>query len=78
MANTATDGTYIGYRLVIFLSVFAPLQVGLVVLRFLARRLTARPRGLDDWLVLAALFSQLVAVGMATGAYMTAPTPGGV
>lgn len=61
------DGNYIGNRLIIFVSFFTPLQLVLVVLRLFARRLTARSRGLDDWLVVASLLSQFVQAGISIG-----------
>lgn len=61
------DGTFIGDRLILFISFFAPLQLILVILRFSARRLTARSRGLDDWLVVASLLSQFVQSGISIG-----------
>lgn len=63
----AEDIPYIGNRLVIFVSVFTPLQILLTALRFYARSLTPRRYGIDDWLVLAALLGQLVLTGIAIG-----------
>lgn len=68
MADTLSpSGEYIGNRLAIFLALFTLLQLICVILRFMARRLTARPRGLDDWLVTACLLSQFVSAGIAIG-----------
>lgn len=64
-----SDGTFIGNRLIIFIAFFSPLQLALVVLRLFARRLTARPRGLDDWLVVASLLSQFIQAGISIGQY---------
>lgn len=71
----ADSTPYIGNRLVIFVSVVTPLLVLLTALRFYARSLTARRYGLDDWLVLTALFGQFVATGLAIGESMV-PDPG--
>lgn len=50
---------YRGNTLLAFLAWFTPLQVIAVAARVYARRLTARPRDLDDLLVFLALLSQL-------------------
>ncbi|POS74215.1 integral membrane protein [Diaporthe helianthi] len=63
-----SDETFIGNRLIVFIAFFSPLQLALVLLRFLARRITQRPRGLDDWLVVASLLSQFVQAGISIGA----------
>lgn len=67
MSDLVVSEEYIGNRLVLFLTFFIPLQLVFVILRFGARRLTARPRGLDDWLVIASLLSQFVSAGIAIG-----------
>ncbi|KAI3343634.1 hypothetical protein F4824DRAFT_507434 [Ustulina deusta] len=59
MSGNPSPPEYIGWRLEIFVGIFTALQVIIVYLRFYARSLTASPYGLNDWLVLAALFSQL-------------------
>lgn len=63
----ADDIPYIGWRLVVFVSVVTPLLVLVTALRFYARSLTSRRFGLDDWLVLIALFGQFGATGLAVG-----------
>ncbi|KUI66311.1 hypothetical protein VM1G_01527 [Cytospora mali] len=68
MADSAPQTEYIGTRLAVFVAFFTPLQLVMVILRFVARRLTARPRGLDDFLVIACLLSQFIATGIAIGA----------
>lgn len=67
MADNPPSTHYIGTRLTIFLAFFTPLQIVLVALRLVARRLTVRSRGYDDFLVIACLLSQLVATGLAIG-----------
>jgi hypothetical protein len=62
---------YIGYRLLIFVGVFVPLQTVAVVLRFWARSITRGRYGLDDWLVVACLLCQFVACGIAIGTFST-------
>ncbi|KAI1403214.1 hypothetical protein F4819DRAFT_236498 [Hypoxylon fuscum] len=65
LSGSSTSPEYIGYQLEIFISVFTPVQVAAVALRFYARTLTARNYELDDWLVVASLFGQAVASGIA-------------
>ncbi|ROW10487.1 hypothetical protein VMCG_02038 [Cytospora schulzeri] len=68
MANDIPQTEFIGTRLTVFIAFFTPLQLLVVIMRFIARRLTARPRGIDDYLVIASLLSQFVASGIAIGA----------
>lgn len=74
MADTPPPTEFIGTRLTIFIAFFTPLQVVLVLFRFVARRLTVRSRGLDDWLVIACLLSQIMATGVAIGQYRSSRT----
>ncbi|KAI0428587.1 putative alpha-xylosidase [Xylaria sp. FL1042] len=67
MANDLLSDEYIGWRLYVFVAVFTPLQVTLVLLRFYAARLISRTHGADDWLVVSAILGQLVMVGLAIG-----------
>lgn len=70
----ADDTPYIGWRLVVFVSVVTPLLVILTALRFYARSLTSRRFGLDDWLVLIALFGQFGATGLAVCEFTASST----
>ncbi|GAB1317019.1 Rhodopsin domain-containing protein [Madurella fahalii] len=56
----ASNSEYAGYRLEILVSIFTPVQVAAVVIRFYSRTLTVRPYTADDWLVIASLLSQFV------------------
>ncbi|KAI0442665.1 hypothetical protein F4803DRAFT_350104 [Xylaria telfairii] len=67
MANDVLSSDYVGWRLYVFIGVFTPLQVGLVVLRFYVRQFTSRTYGWDDWLVSAAILGQLAMAGIAIG-----------
>ncbi|KAI1283471.1 hypothetical protein F5Y07DRAFT_349786 [Xylaria sp. FL0933] len=58
----------IAWQLIVFISLFTPLQVCLVALRFYARSLTKRRYDLADLLVVVALVAQLVATGIDIGA----------
>lgn len=69
MAENAPQTEYVGNRLTVFIALFTPLQLVVVVLRFVARRLTARRHGIDDWLVITCLLSQFIATGIAIGQY---------
>lgn len=71
----ADDTPYIGWRLVVFVSVVTPLLVIVTALTFYARSLTSRRLGLDDWLVLIALLGQFGATGLALGESIAASTP---
>lgn len=66
---------YIGTTLASFIAWYTPLQVIAVVGRYYARRLTARPRGPDDVLVLASLLGQFVAAGIAIGKFPLLKVP---
>ncbi|KAI1212190.1 uncharacterized protein F4807DRAFT_361876 [Annulohypoxylon truncatum] len=63
----STSSEYAGWRLVVFISMFTPLQTAAVGLRFYARSLTRSSYGLDDWLVSGALLGQFIATGLAIG-----------
>ncbi|KAK6821155.1 hypothetical protein PG987_015555 [Apiospora arundinis] len=55
----------IGWRLLVFVGVFTPLQLIFVALRFYARSLGASPWGWDDGLIIVSLLGQFVAAGIA-------------
>ena len=67
MSSDLESSENISYRVIVFVSIFTPLEIVLVGLRFYARSLTASKFGLDDWLVLTALLGQFVAGGIAIG-----------
>jgi hypothetical protein len=56
----APDAQSIGYRLLIFIGFYIPIQIIFVGLRLYARRIVGRKFVLEDWLVLAALFANLL------------------
>ncbi|KAK6859568.1 hypothetical protein PG995_003204 [Apiospora arundinis] len=60
----------IGWRLLVFVGVFTPLQLIFVALRFYARSLGASPWGWDDGLIIVSLLGQFVAAGIAIGSVM--------
>lgn len=57
----------IGWRLLVFVGVFTPLQTIFVALRFYARSLVRSPWAWDDGLIVTALLGQFVAAGIAIG-----------
>ncbi|KAI0173509.1 putative alpha-xylosidase [Hypoxylon sp. FL1284] len=65
---------YTAWRVIVFIGFFIPLQVGLVVLRFYARSLTAAKYDLGDVLIAIALIAQIIGFGLDIGAV----TQGGV
>ncbi|KAK3942539.1 hypothetical protein QBC46DRAFT_362544 [Diplogelasinospora grovesii] len=67
MSNPIPSAEYIGYRVEVFVGVFAALQIAAVALRFYARSLTSKASDLDDWLVFISLLGQMVAGGIAIG-----------
>ncbi|KAI1473096.1 uncharacterized protein F4812DRAFT_411594 [Daldinia caldariorum] len=64
MSTGITSQEYIGWQAEVVVGVFTAIQVFVVAFRFYARSLTASRYGLDDWLVLAALLTQLVQGGI--------------
>ncbi|KAI0164068.1 hypothetical protein GGR57DRAFT_274022 [Xylariaceae sp. FL1272] len=63
---------YVGWRLIVFVSVFTPLQIALVALRFYARSLTKARYDIGDILVVIALLAGLVQTGISIGAEIQA------
>lgn len=55
----------IGWRFETFIAVFTPLEIIIVILRFYARSLTVKKYDTGDGLIIAALFGQIVAGGIA-------------
>ncbi|KAI1748687.1 hypothetical protein F4782DRAFT_534127 [Xylaria castorea] len=72
MTDQAGRGEYVGWRLTVFISIFTPLQIAVVALRFYARSLTKFQFDLGDLLVLVALGCQLLATGIDIGANIQA------
>ncbi|KAI1744666.1 hypothetical protein F4680DRAFT_405694 [Xylaria scruposa] len=68
MPDQMSQGDYSGWRLIVFISVFTPLQLFLIALRFYARSLTKFRYDLADILVVIGLVSQFVATGIDIGA----------
>ncbi|GAP87004.1 putative integral membrane protein [Rosellinia necatrix] len=62
----------IGWRLIVFISLFTPLQIGIVAIRFYARSLTKFEYDLADALVVVALLAQILATGVDIGAAVQA------
>ncbi|KAI1812805.1 putative alpha-xylosidase [Poronia punctata] len=71
-ATAPSSPDYIGYRLEIFIGVFTALEVLAVALRFWARSLTVGRYDAGDYLIIAALFGQFVAGGIAIATVKTA------
>jgi hypothetical protein len=67
MPDPAGLSEYVGWRLIVFVSVFTPLQISVVALRFYARSLTKFHYDIGDILVVVALVSGLVQTAFGIG-----------
>ncbi|KAI0438186.1 hypothetical protein F4803DRAFT_535869 [Xylaria telfairii] len=72
MSGTPPSSENIRWRLIVFISLFTPLQIAIVALRFYARSLTKFEYDLADILVIAALLAQILATGIDIGAAIQA------
>ncbi|KAI2642230.1 hypothetical protein GGS21DRAFT_501572 [Xylaria nigripes] len=69
---TDVSSEYTGWRLIVFISVFTPLQIIIVGLRYYARALTKFHYDLGDILVGVALLTQFVSAALGLGAAIQA------
>lgn len=68
MTKFLLSSEYIEWRLVVFTSIFVPLQIVVVALRVYARRLAISHRfGLEDTLILLALALQVILSAVIVG-----------
>lgn len=65
----STSPEYMGYNLEAFVGAFTPICIIATALRFYARSLVIKRYDAGDWLIIAALFGQLVAGGLAVGKF---------
>jgi hypothetical protein len=65
-ANINSDES-VGWRFIVFASLFTPIQVAIVFLRFYARSLTSSAFNFGDALIVVSLLGQFVATGIAIG-----------
>ncbi|KAI1329842.1 hypothetical protein F5Y16DRAFT_396950 [Xylariaceae sp. FL0255] len=72
MSGQAGLSESVGWHLIVFISVFTPLQLIIVAFRFYARSLTKAKYDFGDALILVALFCQLIQTGVGIGAEVQA------